>query len=70
MFGNLISLIKLVITSFKESHELLGSIYYLMAIIEHCKLGEVVRNIWLSIEWSKLLEQSHIILMLAQRYFN
>lgn len=70
MLGNLISLIKFVIASLKESHELLGAIYYLMAIIEHCKLAEVSRSIWLSIEWSRLLEQSYGLLLFAGRYFN
>lgn len=70
MLKGIISLIKFVISALEKHHELLEAIYHLVVIFEHCKPVELLRNIWLSIEWSRLLEQSYDVLMLAERYFN
>lgn len=65
----LTTIITFVIGLLKDSHELLAAIYYLVALIEHFKLGEKLHTLLSSIEWSRLAEQMQNILMLIERYF-
>lgn len=69
MPGKIVPLIKGLINYCEQHKDLFESLYYLSQILDQFDLVKI-RDIWLSIEWSRLIEQSHYFLTLAERYIN